>query len=134
MKNLFSILTLALFSVLLMSLSLYQAPGWIAPKESKTLVNPLAEDAKSISTGSKIYQQLCWTCHGKTGLGDGPAARSLRVKPLNFQSELFQDQTDGEIFWKISEGKGEMASYKNSYNETMRWSLVNYLRTLNPEK
>ena len=134
MKNIFSIISFALFSVLLMSFSMYQASGWIAPLEAKTLKNPVANDAKSISTGSKIYQQLCWTCHGKTGLGDGPSARSLRVKPLSFQSESFQNQTDGEVFWKISEGKEEMASYKNVYNETMRWSLVNYLRTLNPEK
>lgn len=134
MKKSFLIIGGLLFSAVLMSLAIDQTPSWIAPVEAKALVNPIAKDTKSVATGNKIYQQLCWTCHGKTGVGDGPSARSLRVKPLGFQSELFQNQTDGEIFWKLSEGKGEMASYKNAYNETMRWSLINYLRTLNTEK
>jgi mono/diheme cytochrome c family protein len=41
-----------------------------------------------------------------------------------------QDQADGELFWKISEGRGAMVGWKLIISEEDRWHLVNYIRTL----
>ena len=76
-----------------------------------------------------LFQKLCWTCHGKTGLGDGPAGKNLNPKPKNFRLEGVQDQSDGELYWKISNGKGVMLPYKHSLGEEQRWQLVNYIRS-----
>jgi hypothetical protein len=43
-------------------------------------------------------------------------------------------QSDGELFWKLSNGKGMMVPYKHSLNEEMRWQLINYIRTLKAQK
>jgi cytochrome c553 len=94
------------------------------------MTNPLVKDWKSIEKGKKIYQSLCASCHGKTGKGDVAAMQSLNPKPTNFTTEKFQSQTDGTIFWKLSEGRGMMAAYKNMLTEEERWNLVNYLRSL----
>jgi mono/diheme cytochrome c family protein len=32
------------------------------------------------SSGAELYAQLCVSCHGTTGQGDGPVASSLKVK------------------------------------------------------
>ena len=124
MKNwLFSLLAIAG----IISLS---AQTWKAPPEADQLKNPLAGDVASIKKGEKIYQSLCAACHGKTGKGDVPSMQNLNPKPTDLTSEAVQKQSDGAIFWKISEGRGLMASYKNMLSEEERWALVNYIRSI----
>ena len=118
----FSLVFILLFSV--------QPDPWVAPEQANNLKNPLENNPKSIQQGQKIFQSLCWTCHGQTGKGDGPAAASLNPKPASLSVETVQSQSDGAIFWKISEGRGAMGAYKNNLTTTQRWQLVNYVRTL----
>jgi mono/diheme cytochrome c family protein len=103
---------------------------WHAPEASKAIENPYVGNVIAAQKGEAIYAKLCWTCHGKNGQGDGPAAANLRPKPKNFSSEDVQSQSDGELFWKLSNGKGMMVPYKHSLNEEKRWQLINYIRTL----
>ena len=37
-----------------------------------------------LGRGSQLFQTNCAACHGSSGHGDGPAARSLDPKPVNF--------------------------------------------------
>ena len=110
-------------------LAFNQTP-WVAPESAAKVKNPIPGDAASIKSGEKIFQSLCWTCHGKSGQGNGPVSVNLNPKPGNLSSENFHTQSDGAIFWKITEGRGVMTSYKGSLTTKQRWELVNYLRTL----
>ncbi|NUM51819.1 MAG: cytochrome c [Flavobacteriales bacterium] len=103
---------------------------WKAPESVDKVANPIPVDIASISAGKQLFNKLCWTCHGQTGKGNGPASTNLNAKPTDFSSVEFNEQTDGAIFWKISEGRGSMASFKTSLSAKQRWQLVNYLRTL----
>ena len=119
--------------VAIFALSSYQTsqdPKWVAPDEADTYENPLGENAKATEKGKKIYQKLCWTCHGKTGKGDGPAAAALTVDPSDYTEASVQSQTDGALYWKITHGRGEMVSYGSTLTEDQRWMLVNYIRVL----
>ncbi len=103
---------------------------WKAPESANKLTNAIPVNPESIEQGKQIFNKLCWTCHGNKGKGDGPASKSLKPKPADFSTSEFHEQTDGAIFWKITEGRGSMASYKSSLSAKQRWQLVNYLRTL----
>ncbi len=108
---------------------------WIAPESAKSLKNPFSNtDEKTIRKGEKLYKQLCWTCHGKKGVGDGPAGASLDPKPADFSSEKVQIQTDGEIFWKITNGRKVMPTYEDLLSEKQRWQLVTFIRNLKQTK
>lgn len=107
-----------------------QIDEWKAPPEADKLINPVANDVKATAKGKKIYEKMCWICHGKTGEGDGPAGVNLNPKAKNFAGKEAQLQTDGSIFWKITNGRGSMASYKKSLTIEERWQLVNYIRVL----
>ena len=107
-----------------------QSKEWIAPASADKIVNPLKSNEKATKEGKKIYIQFCSICHGNLGKGDGLAAISLSPRPGNFTTSKVQNQSDGAIFWKMSEGRAPMASYKEILKEDQRWQLVNYIRTL----
>ncbi len=113
--------------------SLLQAgPGdkvWLAPQSAKSMDNPLQGNAAATAEGKKIFNQFCAVCHGDKGKGDGIGGTTLNPKPRNFSLPKTQDQADGEFFWKLTEGRPPMASYKNILTATQRWQLVNYIRT-----
>lgn len=107
-----------------------QDKNWIAPKSSNSLVNPLKGDENATLEGKKIYTQVCVICHGLQGKGNGGAGVALNPKPANFLAITVMNETDGAIFWKLTEGKPPMASYKDMLKENQRWQLVNYIRKL----
>src|SRR5438128_7800681 len=104
-----------------------QAPGpWVAPAGEKATKNPV----KGIGNAKKTTETNCVSCHGASGKGDGPAAAALPPpKPANWTGDAVQKQSDGEIFWKISNGRGAMPPWKH-LPENERWEIVNCIRTL----
>lgn len=112
----------------------YAQEIWVAPAEAKEVLNPYEGNNIAAQKGQALYSKLCWTCHGKGGLGDGPAGAGLNPKPKSFADKDVQSQTDGELFWKLSNGKGMMVPYKHSLDKEKRWQLINYIRTLKAEK
>ncbi|WP_456420423.1 c-type cytochrome [Lutibacter sp.] len=125
-----SILILATYILLVSYISPNQEKKWVAPKSADKIENPLKNDPNSAVRGKKLFRAMCVVCHGTKGKGDGMAGAGLTPKPANFTKTEFQNQTDGAIFWKLTEGRSPMASYKELLDETQRWHIVNYLRTL----
>jgi mono/diheme cytochrome c family protein len=99
---------------------------WKAPADAKATKNPV----KGVGNAKKNVETNCVTCHGPGGKGDGPAAAALPPpKPADWTSAKIQAETDGELFWKISNGRGAMPPWKH-LPEKDRWEIVNYIRTL----
>jgi len=105
------------------------AQTWVAPKSADAIENPLKDNKDAIKKGKKLYTSMCVICHGFKGKGDGVAGAALNPKPANFTSKTIQAQTDGALFWKLTNGNTPMAAYKDLLSEEQRWQLVNYLRT-----
>jgi mono/diheme cytochrome c family protein len=103
---------------------------WNAPASSNQLKNPLQGNSVATEKGKKLYKQLCAICHGDKGKGDGMAGMALKPRPADFSSSSIQAQSDGALYWKLTEGKPPMASYKTVLSEEERWQLVNFIRTM----
>lgn len=108
--------------------------NWIAPANSTNVKNPFFGNKAATAEGKIIYNQMCVLCHGITGKGNGAAGLSLEKKPANFLALKVRNQTDGNIFWKITTGKAPMASYEELLTDDQRWKLVNYIRELEINK
>ncbi len=109
-------------------------PAWVAPSSFNELKNPFTEYSAPAKLGKKTYSIYCAACHGNGGKGDGAAAASLNPKPSDHTSSLVQSETDGSLFWKMTEGRGTMASFKQILTDDQRWQLVCYIRTLAKNK
>jgi len=133
MKNFKSFLTGSMALILGFSFMagnvIAQPKPWTAPAEYKTKKNPVANDEASNKAGMALYNKNCASCHGKAGLGDGVKARMLKDFPGDFSSTTFQNQTDGEHFYKTKSGKGEMPKYEGKLTDDDIWNIVNYMRT-----
>jgi len=103
---------------------------WVAPQSAKTLVSPAKNTKKATKNGAKAFKQFCTACHGPKGKGDGPGGKMLTPKPADLASQNVQKQTNGELFWKISEGRAPMVTWKHSLSESERWNLVHFIRSL----
>ena len=105
--------------------------GWTVPDKYQKMANPVASSAESIATGKSLWAKHCQSCHGKTGKGDGTKSANLKTHPGDFTKPETQGQSDGALFYKTSEGKGDMPNFKKKIpDENDIWSVVNYIRTL----
>ena len=103
---------------------------WLVPADARARKNPIAAGAGSVEKGKELFATVCAMCHGPRGDGES-AFKERSPAPLpNFTDAQWQKQrTDGELFWKISEGRGVMLRFAEKYSETERWHLVNYIRS-----
>jgi mono/diheme cytochrome c family protein len=100
-----------------------QDPKWRAPEDAAAKKNPLAEKADLASGGRKLFKRNCAECHGKAGQGLKKAA--------DLQLAVVQEQTDGTLYWKVTNGNPDhgMPSF-SGLPELQRWQIVLYLRSL----
>jgi mono/diheme cytochrome c family protein len=110
------------------------AKPWVAPDDARAVKNPVPATPENLAAGAQTFKDNCMLCHGEKGMGDGPGAKTIKIKPANFtDAKLLALETDGSLFWKMSNGRGPMPSWKDDLSETERWQLVNYLRKLNKD-
>jgi mono/diheme cytochrome c family protein len=100
-------------------------PNWQAPAESALRPNPLAARPEAAAGGRKLFIRNCVECHGKNGTG-------METKhSADLQLPLVQQQSDGVLFWKITNGNTRrgMPSF-SKLPELQRWQIVLYIRRL----
>ena len=86
-------------------------PGpWIVPEEAKRRVNPLTPSQVNLPAArqAKMYDPL------PSNLADAQHMNTV---------------SDGELFYKISEGHRPMHGFKKRFTEEQRWQLVFFIRS-----
>ena len=106
-----------------------QEPPWTAPERASKRVNPVPSTAETISKGRAVYLKSCESCHGQAGDGDGPKAKELSKKVAALAPGI-RGQSDGALFWKITEGKKPMPSFETDLTPDQIWQAIDYIRTL----
>jgi mono/diheme cytochrome c family protein len=140
-KNLVNLFTGATIVAFLLSISFNsvaqekpKGKPWSAPEASSKVKNPVKSDENSLKEGKEIFSQQCKSCHGAKGKGDGPKAEKIDISCGDFTADDMAKQTDGDLFWKTTEGRKPMPSFKEKLSDNERWTVINYVRSLGKAK
>ncbi len=96
--------------------------------DAARLVNPEKATPESIARGKNRFTIYCATCHGETGVGDGPVGKKY-VTPTDLTSDYVRTKPDGDIFYTITHGGlAIMPSYEESVPPEDRWNIINYIK------
>jgi len=108
------------------------APAPVAPAPA-----PAAPQERDVAKGQASYQQLCASCHGPRGAGDGPAGQALQPKPAHHDDGAYMNALSNEhLFRVIKEGGAAvgkspfMAPWGGALSDAQIWDVVAFVRTL----
>ena len=98
--------------------------------------NPITDKAASASRGEKLFVNNCAKCHGLSGNGYGTVAHGFTTWPRQLWAwNNTGPETDGYLFWFITNGRSDMPPWGLILSENNRWDLINYIKTIkNPDE
>ncbi|HVM94321.1 MAG TPA: c-type cytochrome [Terriglobales bacterium] len=97
------------------------------PPEEAQKANPVKPTAESLNKGKKLYAIDCAMCHGDNG--DGKNDMDMKNATDFTNPDVQKKATDGEWFYIIRKGKGDMPPEGPRAKDDDVWNLVNYLRS-----
>lgn len=122
-------------SLLLLTLPLQQqqasnAANAVAPipAADAAKVNPVHPTPASLAHARKMYGYDCAICHGATGDGKGQFATAVHLKDFTDPAAL-HDRTDGELFYIIQNGRGQMPPESGRETTEEAWNMVILVRS-----
>ena len=112
LKNLVMVSAILIFQVATLNLQGQTSPKtpppvYAIPPEAANQNNPVKPSPESLARGKKIYGYDCAVCHGKAGDGKGDMT-DMKGIPDFTDPAVQKGRTDGEWFYIIQKGKGEM--------------------------
>jgi mono/diheme cytochrome c family protein len=101
------------------------AADWKVPDDLIAKTNPVKTTPEGRAHAKKTWGYDCAVCHGATGDGKGDIADTLKapLKSLNDPATL-QGMSDGQIFYIIEHGKGQMPPEGERGKPDDLWNLV----------
>jgi len=119
-----------LLSILISQLILPVMNGqdWVVPADKKGKLSSFPFDETTRNAGQKLYTVNCMSCHGTPGKGN---YLKLVPPPGDPGTDKIQHNSDGEIFYKVTEGRGQMPSFKSVLTSTEIWNIISFLRSFN---
>jgi hypothetical protein len=85
------------------------------------------------NVADEIYGRKSWNEYWGKLDGNGPLYNSgngpYAAAPRNLLDEYTKSMPDGQMFYSITYGKGQMGPYGPQVSTTQRWMIVNYIRS-----
>jgi|GEM_PF-2013068 len=86
---------------------------------------------QAIARGRQVYNSLCWSCHGRYGRGDGPAAAELVSPPPDFTNpDQLGGRTDEQILERLRGGGHTPMSIANMVKPEALSDALAFIRTM----
>jgi cytochrome c5 len=105
------------------------------PQEEIDKKNPVKPTPEGLAAARRIFGYDCEMCHGPKGDGKGDVVDSMKLTMHDWHDPAtLAGKTDGELFYIITKGKGKMMGEGDRAAETMRWNLVNLVRSISKKE
>ncbi len=92
-------------------------------------MNPLQPTPEVLAHGKFVYENVCITCHGPKGAGDGHVT-ALFPKPPSLMTQKVRDWPDGQLFHRPMRGQNSMPSHARQVDARDAWSVIHYIREM----
>ena len=100
-----------------------------ADRAGAELVNPLQPTPDVVAHGKFVFENVCITCHGPKGAGDGHVT-ALFPKPPSLMTQKVRDWPDGQLFHRPMRGQNSMPSHSRQVDARDAWSVILYIREM----
>jgi mono/diheme cytochrome c family protein len=100
------------------------------PADAAQLVNPVKPTPESMAHAKKMYGFDCAMCHGENGNGKGDLALDMKLNLKDYTDPAaLKDFSDGELFYIIKNGKGQMTGEGDREKPEGIWNMVILVRS-----
>jgi len=100
------------------------------PADAAKMVNPVKPTPQSLAQAKKMYGYDCAMCHGANGNGKGEVAVDMKMTLKDYTNAAdLKDISDGEIFYIIKNGKGQMSGEGDRVKADEIWNMVVVVRS-----
>jgi mono/diheme cytochrome c family protein len=100
------------------------------PAEAARMVNPIKPTAESQTHAKAVYGYDCAMCHGPNGNGKGDLVADMKLSLKDYTDPAsLKDLTDGEIFYIIKNGRGQMPGEGDRAKPDDLWNMVILMRS-----
>lgn len=104
----------------------FQVPADLVGK-----ANPVKPTPEGLAHAKKMWGYDCAICHGANGNGKGEIASSMKTPMKDYTNPAaLQGISDGELFYIIQKGKGEMPLEGDRAKPDDVWNMVSYVHSL----
>ncbi len=104
--------------------------NWTVPADDSKKVCKKPFTKSMARNGKDLFNTKCKSCHGAVGTN---SSLPLNPEPGDPAGEKFSKQTDGDLFYKLTTGKGGMPGFSSQLSEEERWSIISYIRTFHKD-
>ena len=121
--------TLLLFALSPQQPAANPAPSSV-PADAAQMVNPVKPTSEALARGKKVYGYDCAMCHGENGNGKGDLVADMKLVLKDYSDPAaLKDLSDGEIFYIIKNGKGQMTGEGDRAKPDDIWDMVLLMRS-----
>ncbi len=119
---------------LLIGAVLLRRESAVPPAFDPALRNPFPATPESLAMGERVYRTQCESCHGADGRGNGPAARTLSLRPVDFGIHAGMGHSDALLFYWVSYGVPgtAMPAFARNLSPAERWHVITFIRNFRP--
>jgi mono/diheme cytochrome c family protein len=106
-------------------------PAPATPAGPGTPASPASQASQAmLRRGEERYGIFCTPCHGRSGDGNGYIVLRGFPRPPSYHIDRLRSAPDSYIYEVISNGHGVMYGYGDRIDESDRWAIVGYIRSL----
>lgn len=102
--------------------------------KSKEVKNPVdTMTTAQLVEAERLYLINCGICHGKNLDGNGPLYKGgdgpFAAKPATLVGDAkYEAMPDGQMFYSVAYGKGQMGSYASQLTRRQRWEIIAFIK------
>lgn len=106
--------------------------------DAAALQNPVRRTPENMAAAKSTFDVNCGVCHGQNGNGQSFVAERFRaartVAPADLTSSRVRGRSDGELYWIITNGMGNMPPFGDLLTDDEVWSVVLQVRELQGQR